>query len=44
MRAKLAPGRAMTEPLRSSSEVLDFLNDLDRSFIEQYPDEGPENA
>jgi hypothetical protein len=32
----------MTEPLRSSSEVLDFLEDLDRSFIEQYPDEGNE--
>jgi hypothetical protein len=31
----------MTESLRSSSEVLDFLDDLDRSFIEQYPDEGP---
>ncbi len=32
----------MTEPLRSSSEVLDFVEDLDRSFIEQYPEEGPE--
>jgi hypothetical protein len=32
----------MTEPLRSSSEVLEFVEDLDRSFIEQYPDEGPE--
>ncbi len=31
----------MEEPLRSSSEVLDFVEDLDRSFIEQYPDEGP---
>jgi hypothetical protein len=42
MRGKLARGRAMTEPLRSSSEVLDFIEDLDRSFIEQYPDDGPE--
>jgi hypothetical protein len=32
----------MREPLRSSSEVLDFVEDMDRSFIEQYPDEGPE--
>lgn len=32
----------MAEPLRSSSEVWDFVEDLDRSFIEQYPEEGRE--
>jgi len=32
----------VTESLRSSSEVLDFLDDLNKSFIEQYPDEGLE--
>jgi hypothetical protein len=32
----------MTEHLRLSSEVLDFVEDLDKSFMEQYPDEGPE--
>jgi len=31
----------MTEHLRLSSEVLKFVEDLDKSFIEQYPDEGP---
>jgi hypothetical protein len=32
----------MKEHLRLSSEVLDFVEELDKSFIEQYPDEGPE--
>jgi hypothetical protein len=32
----------MTEHLRLSSEVLDFVEDLDKSFMEQYPDEGPQ--
>lgn len=32
----------MTEHLRLSSEVLNFLEDFDKSFIEQYPDEGPQ--
>ncbi|MGA3161830.1 MAG: DUF4145 domain-containing protein [Terracidiphilus sp.] len=32
----------MTEHLRLSSEVLDFVEDLDQSFIEQYTEEGPE--
>jgi Domain of unknown function (DUF4145) len=30
----------MTEHLRLSAEVLDFVEDLDQSFLEQYPDEG----
>ncbi|MGO9316623.1 MAG: DUF4145 domain-containing protein [Terracidiphilus sp.] len=30
----------MTEHLRLSSEVLDYIEDLDKSFMEQYPDEG----
>ena len=32
----------MTEHLKLSSEVLDFIKDLDQNFIKQNPDEGPE--
>jgi hypothetical protein len=30
----------MAQPLRLSGEVLEFIDDLDRSFVEQYPDDG----